>query len=297
MATSGKQTENHAYEVQTFHKQGAYTLVVPLCCTVRYLHELLCKQIGLKSEAAQLFGLFTGTLGAPCELLEDDETVPAEQALCFQRWCFDPNFEAKATRHDDMAVALLYNECRYYLRLGRIRPSPSQAQELEELSDPLFPTERQFLEYARGIEGYSEYSANDCKVITAIHSNTYIIREGDTVCCSVGWEALSVWNSQVNALWPWSAVRSWRNPSLGVVGFEVCVHIQNAPVMCWLSMETKQGQFLLKSAHTTCLIKAGRRPPNYLRSSGTRPERQSKPFSEFLNTHFSVKQFSSIEED
>ena len=295
MAKSGKQAEHQVVEVQIFHEQEKNTLAIPLRCTVKVLHELLSKQIGLKSEAAQLFGLFTGKVGTPCKLLQDDDIVPAHQTLCFQRWCFDTNLEAKATRHDDVAVHLLYNECQYYLRSGRIKPNPSQAQELEELSDPFFPTEHQFLKCARGVEGYSEYSANDCKVLTAVQSNTYAIRQGENVCCSVGWDALSIYNGRVKAVWPWTAVRSWKTLSPDVVRFEVCIHQQNAPIMCWLPLETSQAQFLLDSACTTCRIKASISLP-YLHSPDNKQptRRQVEPF---FNTHFGIKQFSSIEED
>ena len=297
MATSfGKQTGRQVVEVQIFHEQGKHTLVIPQRCTAKYLHELLSKEIGLNPESAQLFALFTGNLGTPSKLLQEDDTVPAQQPLCFQRWCFDANLEAKAIRHDDAAVHLLYNECQHYLRTGSIKPTPSQAQELEELSDPLFPTERQFLKCARGVEGYSDSAANDCKVLTEVQSNTYAIRQGDNVRCMVGWDALSVCNSTVKAVWLWNAVRSWNTPSPNVVQFEVCVHMQNAPIMRRLSLETSQAHFLVSSASTICHTRAGISLPSSQSTDSKQPA-PANPFSGFLNVYFDVKQFSSIEDD
>lgn len=290
LATGGKQTGRQVVEVQIFHEQEKHTLVIPQRCTAKYLHELLSKEIGLNPDAAQLFALFTGNLGAPSKLLQEEDMVPAQQPLCFQRWCFDANMEAKAIRHDDTAVHLLYNECQHYLRAGRIKPTPSQAQELEELSDPFFPTERQFLMCASRVEGYSEYAANDCNVFSEVRSNTYHLHQGDKVHCTVGWDALSVYNSAVKAVWLWKAVRWWNTLSPNVVQFEVCVHMQNAPIMCRLSLETSQACFLVSSASRTCHSKAGMSQPS------TR-SRDIKQTSWFFNVHFDVKQFSSIEED
>lgn len=123
------------------------------------------------------------SLTSYCSVYEEDSAVPPDAKLCFQRWNVGLDKEAKLSRQDDVALHLLFAEATFYVDQGRIRPSPDQASALESLSDPSFPTERQYLELARSVPGYESHVARGVVVHGDIMSNDIQIPDGTTVTC------------------------------------------------------------------------------------------------------------------
>lgn len=95
----------------------------------------------------------------------------------------DSDQEAKLCRQDDVAIHLLFAEAQFGVDQGRLQPSAEQTLALEGLSDPSFPTERQYLELARTLPGYQTHIARGVVVQGDILSNNIQIPGGTTVTC------------------------------------------------------------------------------------------------------------------
>ena len=287
----------HTVQVDTFGCHGAFSLTTPYPISSKTLKEDIAKRLGLKPSSIPPFGLFTGPLGSPQRVLVDGDAVPAGAAnLCFQRWNFDIEKEMKLVRHDDTAIHLLYSEAKFYVDCGRIQPTQGQKEELESLSDPFFPTERQYLELVQTIPGYSAFTAEGCTLLGDLMSNEVEIPHGTAITCTADTHGLFVSTDRTTTEWPWHVVRRWKTPTSKIVTFDVCLKKGNAPVMEWMALETPQAYFLSCTATAIC---------NHLKEKrgGTLPEakphmagRPFDPLSEFVNTElFGSVKFSSIQ--
>ena len=290
---------SHTVEVDSFSPDGKFALVLPHPTSVKQALEAIGRRLELRPASLQVFGIFLGPLGSPRRALEDSETIPVGASLSFQRWNFDVEKESRLVRHDDVAIGLLYSEARFYLDQGKIEPSEAQRQELETLSDPMFPTERQFLEVVRTIPGYSSYFAAGCVLQRDVVSNDVQVPSGTVVSCITDFHGLSLQAGKTKAEWQWELVRRWKTPTSTSVKFEVCNQKGTAPVMEWVILETPQAYFLLSSASSACDIlkqqhdaKSQPHPPANPKLAG----RPYDPLYEFVNTElFGVTQFSTLD--
>jgi hypothetical protein len=224
------------------------------------------EKLGLKPASLQLFGLFEGPLGAPCSVLADDSTVPPDAKLCFQRWNMELDREAKLSRQDDAALHLLFAEARFNVDQGNMTPSAEQAVALESLVDPAFPTERQYLELARGLPGYETHVAKGVVVEGDITSNDVQIPSGAVVTCLVGKEGLTLKTREgERSSWGWELVKRWRTHSSRQLHYEVCMMQTNAPILSWIQLCTPQAYFLGAASEMLC-----RHLHNQARPTGTR---------------------------
>lgn len=109
----------------------------------------------------------------------------------------DSDQESKLSRQDDVAIHLLFAEAQLGVDQGRLQPSAEQTLALEGLSDPSFPTERQYLELARTLPGYQTHIARDVVVQGDILSNDVQIAGGTTVTCLLHHDKLVLKISEV----------------------------------------------------------------------------------------------------
>ena len=290
---------SHTIEIDSFAPDGKFAIVLCYPCNAKQVKEAVARRLELKPSSLQLFGLFLGPLGSPRRVLEDDETIPVGASLTFQRWSFDVEQESRLVRHDDVAIRLLYSEARFYLDQEKIEPNETQRHELESLSDPMFPTERQFLELVQTIPGYTSYMVPGCILQADIISNDAQIPSGTVVSCSADLHGLSLQAGKTKVNWQWTLVRRWKAPTSSTAKFEVCNYKQNAPVMEWAIFETPQAYFLISAARSLCDFLRRKSnaesqplPPSNPNMAG----RMYDPLHEFVNTLlFGVTQFSSID--
>lgn len=290
---------SHTIEIDSFAPDGKFAIVLCYPSTAKQVKEAVAKRLELKSSSLQLFGLFLGPLGSPRRVLEDDETIPVGASLTLQRWSFDVEQESRLVRHDDAAIRLLYTEARFYLDQGKIEPNDTQRHDLESLSDPMFPTERQFLELVQTIPGYTSYMAPGCILQGDIVSNDAQIPSGTVVSCSADLHGLSLQAGKTRVNWQWTLVRRWKAPTSSTAKFEVCNYKQNAPVMEWAVFETPQAYLLISAARSVCNFLKQKTsaesqplPPSNPKMAG----RMYDPLHEFVNTLlFGVTQFSTID--
>lgn len=211
-----------------------------------------------------------------------------------------PDKEGKLTRHDDQAVHLLFCEARFFVDQGKIHATPEQRLELESLSDPSFPAERQYLDLARTLPGYSSYTARGVVVRKDITSNDIQIPEGTVVMCVVEPDRLVLQAGESPTHWPWGQVKRWRTPGHNHLHYEVCMRQLNASVLTWIHLQTDQAYFLRSATEKVCahlmeeLGHQNEAPPP------ANPRMAGKPFDplvEFLNSElFRGPSFSSIEQ-
>lgn len=289
---------SHTVEVDSFGRYGKFAVTVPHPSTAVQLKEAIRKRLSLNPASVKLFGAFLGPLGRPTRVLLDDDVIPIGANVCFQRWNFDIEMEAKLICHDNTAIHLLYSEARFFLDQGRIEPNESQMQELEALSDPFFPTERQFLELVQTVPGYVAFAAPECKLLRDVDSNEVTIPSGTLVSCVVGLHSLAIQAERTKLEWPWQQVKRWKTTSPNLVKFEVCLKKQNAPIMEWVSLETPQAYFLSSTASGLCHHLKLKRDETLKPLPPVNPRLAGRPFdplAEFLNVElFGATQFSSI---
>ncbi len=217
-----------------------------------------------------------------------------------QKWCVDVQQEAKLVRHDDTAIHLLFSEAMSLLDQGLLRPSAAEQQELDSFSDPSFPTERQFLELARTVQGYTAFTAANCEIVWTAVSNDVTIASGSTLTCTADLSGLTVQvvGEQSRLEWPWNQIKRWSSPTSRLIKFEVCLMQKNAPILQWVGLETEQSYALLCAASTICHFlkdkEAAALAPAPLPNRGL-PGRPIDPLVEFVNSElFGKMQFSSI---
>ncbi len=291
----------HTVEVTAFGRFGSFALTVPFPGHARALKDAIATRLGLKSSSLVVFSLFEGPPGYPTRVLQDDDPVPqGAQNLSLQRWCFDVQQEAKVVRYDDIAIHLLFSEAVFRLDQGTLHPSESEREELVSLSDPHFPTERQFLELARTVNKYSALTVPGCKLVGELVTNDVTIASGSTLTCVTDLHGLLLQEEggDVQLEWPWEQIKRWRSPTHQMIKFDVCLKQKNAPIMQWMTLETVQSYTLLCAASKIC---------DFLERKGTaacalnplpNPRlagRPINPLAEFVNSElFSEVKFSSL---
>ena len=291
-------SDSQTLEVATF-SGGLASVVLPHPSTVSKARAEVAAKLGVSPEAMRVFQLHLGVIGRPKTVLKDEDHVPQGVPLSLQRWHFDVEEERILTKRDDKAIHLLYCEAKHRLDAGQLQPSVEQTQELDALSDPLFPTERQFLELARSVPGYSAYAAGGCRLQRELQCNEGSLGVGAIVSCvldvsGVVLEEEEKGGGRVRIHWPWKLVRRWKiTPN--VFRFEACVHKQNAPILEWVSMETKQAEYLFHTASALCdSRKASSREeqlPNPLNAG-----RSYDPLREFVNSVlYSAPKFTALD--
>ena len=291
----------HTVEVETFGRHGKLAVKLPHPSTSHQLKQAAGKWLKLQPTSLQLFGVFLGPLGNPTQVLLDNDVIPLGGTMSMQRWNFDVEKEAKLFRHDDVAIHLLYSEAKFRLEQHRLQPTEAQSAELESYSDPMFPTERQFLECAQTVPGYTAFCADGCKTLEDIECNDARIPSGSylsSLSCTIDNSGLTLRGAgDVQLEWPWVQVRRWTTPGSNVVKFDVCLMQQNAPIMRWISLATPQACYLALTATTICdYLKEKQDAANQPFFSGPRPsERPSRTWSEIVvNSIFKMPEFSSI---
>ena len=292
--------DTHTVQVMTFNsEQSPFSVTLPHPCLYKQAMEALVKKLGLKPASLEVFGLFTGgKLGAPNKILMEGDNVPSGGEVFLQRWCFNIDRELKAIKSDDVAINLLYCEAKQRLEEGTIFPSPEEAHELESLSDPFFPTEKQYLDLIRIVEGYCCFKAPTCCVQDKdIKCNSCTIEMGRQVTCLLDVNHLTLKtkpsSADVLVQWPWTAVKRWKlNPSDGLIKFEVCLQQENASILIWICFKTPQAHVLFHAASMICdLIVADPVPKAKSRLVG----KGYDPLHEFINEKlFGGPAFSSL---
>ena len=268
-------------ELQTYGSEERLALPLPPQCTCETALQLIAQRLDIRGESMTLFGLFCGRLGAPIKVLAPSDIVPIGTELCLQRWYMRTD-EGRVLKHDINAIHHLYCEAREKLKDGDMSPSEEQLAELDSFSDPFFPTERQYLDVARGVPGYTAIIAKGCTVNDVIEDNAASVATGTVVSMCMDLEGLSLTTEDVRLHWPWMLVRKWKRLSSTqsmIIAFEVCVvmimiqlhnpphthtrtrtrtHTQvclnkgSAGILSWVSVTTPQAHLLFQGAGSLC---------------------------------------------
>ena len=210
-------------ELQTFGSEESLALTLPAQCTCETALQLIAQRLDIRAESMAVFGLFCGRLGAPLKVLVPSDMVPMGTELCLQRWYMRSD-EGKVLKHDINAIHHLYCEAREKLKNGDMSPSEEQLAELDSFSDPFFPTERQYLDVARGVPGYTAIIAKGCTVMDVIEDNAVSVAAGTVVSMCMDLKGLSLTTEGVRLHWQWTLVRKWKRLSSSqatVIAFEV----------------------------------------------------------------------------
>lgn len=210
-------------EIQSFISQDPLAVLLPVSCSCERALREVASKLEIRGDSLEVFALFCGKLGHPIRVLQPSDTVPMATELSLQRWYMRSD-EAKVIKQDDKAIHCLYMEAKHKLTTGDLQPTAEQMEELETFSDPLFPTERQFLEVARQVSGYNSVVVRQCIVNEEIHDNSCVLSVGSLVTVSMDIEGLSVRGKTGDLHWPWTVVRRWKrvtSSQTNVIKFEV----------------------------------------------------------------------------
>ena len=243
-------------EIKTYSSPDKIGVRLPHPSNGKQAKAAIAKTLGLKPQSAALFGLFIGVLGRPNKALGNSDELPVGADFSFSRWCFDLAKEARLCRQDDAALHLLYCEAtNSYRNETKLRPSPEQAVELDSFMDPDFPVERQFMELVRTVPGYDMYIVHECTVKEDILHNKQTIPKGTLIQCHLDLEKLAFVSDKGDAVlaeWNWRAVRRWKKDSIANILFEVCLEELNASILKWVSLESRQNNYLFHLASAIC---------------------------------------------
>ncbi len=221
-------------ELRSYGSAEPLALRLPSNCTCETALKEVAKVLYLKEESLNAFALFCGKLDCPMKVLQPSDSIPSSTELSLQRWCMQTD-EGKIVRHDDVALHLLYCQAKAKIERGDMKPSAEQLEKLASFSDPFFPTERQYLEVARSVPGYSTVVARDCIVAEAIEDNEFKFEIGSRVRVSMDLEGLSVTSETTDSQklhWPWTVVRRWKRMSSKhstTIKFEVYMQLAKSP--------------------------------------------------------------------
>lgn len=286
---------------------GQLSVRLPKPCNCKQAKAAIAKRLGLKPQSLPLFGLFTGPLGRPNKVLESGEELvapPGKAAwdLSFHRWSFEAEKEARLSRQDDVATHLLYCEARERYEGGELKPSREQAEELETYMDPDFPVERQSVDLLRSVPGYWTYIVHECTAKADIVSNQCTIPKGARIQCHLDNEKLAFVGVDEEMLmeWPWRVVRRWKMDQGATILFEVCIDELNAGILRWVSLESRQTNFLFHLASEICdrvKVDQDRREGPLPPANPALAGKVQDPLAEFVNRIFFgvAPKFSSLE--
>jgi len=242
-------------EVKTYQDSEKLGVIIQHPSTCKQAKAAIAEKLQLKPQSLPLFGLFVGPLGSPSKVLRNSDHVPLGADFSFHRWSFDLKLEAKLCRQDDVATHLLYCEATHvFLHTTRLKPSQEEREELESYMDPDFPVERQFMELVRTVPGYDMYVVDECTVKEDILSNRGTIQKGTQILCHLDMEMLSFVSADRQTLleWNWKTVRRWKMDKVNTIMFEVCIEELNAPMVRWVTLESRQINYLFHLASDIC---------------------------------------------
>lgn len=289
-------------EVETFGSKEKVALKVPMLCTCKQALVLLANELGLKETSLPLFGLFSGALGQPMKLLKDESTLPFGCRLSLQRWVAQVDGEAKLVKADDAAIRILSSEARLKVEMGEIELTDQDRSELDSFSDPLFPTDRQFLDVIRKIPGYGSLIVHDCTVPKAIVTNDVRIPDNSVVKIIMTIDGMSLRENEPDGSlllhFKWNIVKRWRS-GLNVIMFEVCLKHLNAVLLQWITFQTPQYQVLFQASGAVCAeVKRAqdrlKHEDNY-DTERSLPEKFVDPLKEFINhALFKPPEFNAV---
>ena len=215
--------------IHSYASKKPLELPLPAKCTCETALKEVGKILQLKKESLDVFALFCGEIDKPITVLRPSDMVPVGSVLSLQRWYMQTD-EYRTIRHDDAAIHHLYCEARAKLQRGDMHPTDEQLKQLEDFSDPFFPTERQYLEVAMMVSGYSMVVARSCTVVEALEDNAVTLSPGTLATVSMDLDGLSVICEaelpRPTLHWPWSVVRRWKRSASTestYIKFEVCV--------------------------------------------------------------------------
>lgn len=289
---------SHTAEVSTYAGKEKLGVVLPYPSTCKQAMAAIGLKLGLKTQSLALFHLSVGPLGCPNKTLSDSDVLPIGADFCFHRWCFDVVKETKLCKQDEMAMHLIFCEARYnYEHNPIIKPSPEQVHELEGFLDPLFTVERQFVEFMRTVPGYFTYVVPECTVKSDIVCNACNVAKGTQIQCHLNTQKLSFVGGKSVLEWDWKIVRRWKMDSGNTIMFEVCLEDLNAPILKWVSLETRQSNHLFHLAGDICdvILKEANPLPSINPALAGRVQ---DPLAEVVNKIFKgfTPKFSSLDQ-
>ena len=241
--------------VDTFGRYGRCTVQVPSAAPVdtEDVLKAVQKEMKLKDLSMKVFALYIGELGKPKKMLEKGNKVPLQEPLCLQRTGLDTSKDLKIARTDDIATHLLYSEIINDPEL--LHPTDEQKLILEDYLDPDFPTERQYVEAATKVHGYTSTRIKNCTLKSDIRHRGQYIAPGSNITCTCFEETFEIKCEGVSEslCWEWRLIKRWKLKQENEACFELCNEVSpNASILQWINVKTDQAPFLLQAALEMC---------------------------------------------
>ena len=217
--------------------------------TVELLLLEISKHLKLKENSLQLFALHAGSCESPKRILKPSEEVPYDEKVCFKRTAnFDLQLELKLLAKDDEALHLVYEETRFRIASGDIALSLKEREELKDLEDPFFPTERQYVEYVirNCSDRFQAVHFKECSLKGQFGG----LRAGAPVTVLVSEDSLRLLPKEGSECkYSWSDIKSWKGEeSRQQATFEIRI----SSVFATLELLTIQAKYMTGCAMLVC---------------------------------------------
>ncbi|KAJ8301041.1 hypothetical protein KUTeg_022560 [Tegillarca granosa] len=169
------------------------------------LHKKVCNQLGLKESSLKCFSLFKEDVDHRLlKRIKENDILPVSSmnGMCIRKWCFNLKLEQELLLTDEVATHLLYLEAENLLENGKLLPTKEQEQKLDELSEPGFILERQFVEVCHNIKDYFTVCVKGCRV-TSSSNETLNKTSSEQFISPV------IVDKVCNIKIPWFCIRQW----------------------------------------------------------------------------------------
>ena len=276
--------------VATFGQYGIQKVPIPRSSKAGEVLQLLFKQLSLKSSSLRCFSLYAGELGSPSLKLESSDSVLEYEQLCLQRYGIDCTKEHKLLTTDDVAVHLLYSEAlaNYKKSVSTFEPTPDQKELLEEYLDPNFLSERQFLDTALNVKGYTAVMFEGTIVQTVIQNHSCSIPINSKVICFCTEDRFRITSSnELCVEWKWQMIRKWKLDYPDTAIFEVTNIKGNAHMLENIHINSKGAAYMLQIARSFCTELVYKSVPSKRPIEGPTTALVGRPVNElydFVNT-------------
>lgn len=297
-----KNKQQKSISINTFGRYGTCKVQFPSSSSVEAEDVLkaLQKEMKLKDLSMKVFALYTGELGRPKKRLEKGDKVPLQEPLCLQRTGLDISKDLKIARTDDTATHLLYSEILN--NPEKLHPTDEEKLQLEEFLDPSFPTERQYLEVAAKVYGYTSTRITNCILKTEIRHGGQYIEAGSNVTCTCYEDSFEIQSKEKSLKWEWRLIKRWKiRVEKDQACFEICNEVSpNASILQWVFIDTDNAVLLLQAAMEMCnkilyKIKPALKP---VETSVGSQGQAGKGFGEYMNLVLfgAGRNFTSLED-
>lgn len=172
----------------------------------------ICEELGLKPSSHELFSLFFWNSKAEIlhRVRDTDRILCPVKGLSLRKWCFTEHQENQIIKEDGAACHLVFSQAENDIKIGRLFPTKEQELRLEELLDPGFTIEEQYIHECQKMKNYFSVRVDNCSMsLRSEDEFTQLSLSEQLVNVVVLSEGVVVDTGQHAVTIPFFCIRSW----------------------------------------------------------------------------------------